>query len=191
MKHDLALLKTALATAPTKAVNAKLFRLVAFKNVVAHNPPNWLYTSGKPNRYNPAGVDCVYFSETREVAQAEYDRMWQGISGESQPFVTFCAEISLQRVLDLTDAATLKKLKLAKSSLFKAWRTVKKPTVTQLIGKAVSDTGIFSSIRYPSAATASNRRAGANFVIFRGCVHSPDHVRILGPDDTVPLDEWT
>jgi hypothetical protein len=40
--------------------------------------PNWLFASGKPNRYNPAGVNCVYFAETREVAQNEYDDDWHG-----------------------------------------------------------------------------------------------------------------
>lgn len=161
-----------------------------FKDLASYKPPNWLYTSGKANRYNPAGVDCVYFAESREVAQAEYDGMWRGVSGGNQPVVTYCAEISLRRVLDLTDASTLKKLKLDKNNLFKPWRTARRLTVTQLIGKAIIETGAFSAIRYPSAVAAGPGPVGTNFVIFHGCVHSPDRVRILGPDDTAPLVEW-
>ena len=65
------------------------------------DPHNWLYSTGRPYRYNPAGTDCVYFSETQEVAQMESDSYWQGMPGEFQPVATYHAEVSLSRVLDL------------------------------------------------------------------------------------------
>ena len=122
MKHELASLKLALAGAPAAAFKAKLVRLVPFKDLVTYHPPNWLYTSGKPNRYNPAGVNCVYFSETKEVAQAEYEAMWQGLVGKDQPATTFYAAVVLRRVLNLADAATLNRLKVDAKDLFKNWR---------------------------------------------------------------------
>lgn len=189
MIHDLASLKAALATAPARAIKAELFRLVPFKALVAYTPPQWLYASGKPNRYNPAGVQCVYFGESREAAQAAYEGLWRGISGANQPVVTFCADVSLQRVLDLTDAATLTMLKMDEKELFKKWRTAKDPTLTQLIGLAINETATFPAIRYPTASAAGRKHAWANYVIFRNCVHSPDSVRILGPESE-PLDEW-
>jgi len=71
LKHNLASLKALLRKAPAVNVRTKLTRLVAKLDLGPS--PNWLFTSGKPNRYNPAGVDCVYFGETWEVAQSEYD----------------------------------------------------------------------------------------------------------------------
>jgi RES domain-containing protein len=168
-------------------VKVELIRLVPFADLLHCTPPNWLYTSGRPNRYNPAGVECIYFSATREVAQAEYESMWHGMLGEHQPVTTFFADVAVKRVLDLTDAATLKAMKVDPRELFKNWRRAKRPTLTQLLGQAVTETKNFSAIRYPSAAAGG--RAGANFVIFRHCIRAPDSVRIVGPTKR-PLEKW-
>ena len=151
--------------------------------------PNWLFTSGRPNRYNPANVNCVYFAEAKEVAQAEYDNYWKGTAREDQPVTTYYAEIVLYRVLDLTDDATLNALKVEPKDLLKNWRRAKLRTLTQLFGQAVNETGLFSAIRYPSKAAAGRKQTGTNFVIFKDCVRSTDSVRILGPTST-PLQEW-
>ena len=187
MKHDLNTLKIALEVAPSISVQAELTRLVPFADLTNCMPPNWLYTSGRPNRYNPAGVECIYFGGSREVAQTEYDSMCQGMLGEHQPVTTFFADVKLKQVLDLTDTATLKAMKLDAKELFTSWRRAKRPTVTQLLGQAVNETKDFSAIRYPSAATGGQARA--NFVIFRNCIRSPDSVRILGPTKK-PLQKW-
>lgn len=188
MKDDLTALKASLAAcSPVPLTVNKLARLVP--QLALGASPNWLFTSGKPNRYNPAGVNCVYFAETRDIAQAEYDDYWKGLWGANQPVTTYFAEARLQRVLDLTDKVTLKALRVDSIDLFKNWRRAKHPTLTQLLGQAVSETGIFSAIRYPSKTTAGRGQAGVNLVIFRGCVHSPDTVRILGPDRKPPQ-EW-
>lgn len=188
MTHDLASLKAALAGVPAVAVQARLVRIVAFHELTKYNPPDWLYKSDKPRRYNPAGIKCIYFAETREVAQAEYDGMWNGTPAMHQPITLFYAEVILQRILDLTVPATLKFLSVAEKDLMKSWRTAKRPTLTQLIGQAVSETGLFSAIRFPSAA-ASRGQPGVNFVIFQNCVKAPDSVCILGPTN-VPLQKW-
>ncbi len=65
MKHNLASLKAVLKKAPAVNVRTKLTRLVPELDLGPS--PNWLFTSGKPIRYNPAGVDCVYFGETKEL----------------------------------------------------------------------------------------------------------------------------
>jgi len=163
--------------------------MVPFGDLTKYAPPNWLYTSGKSNRYNPAGVNCVYFGETREVVQAEYDGMWQGLAGENQPVTNYFAAVDLRRVLDLTDAATLKALNMDEKDLFKNWRRAKRPTQTQLLGQAVEETGLFSAIRYPSKAASVRKQQGVNFVIFQKCVQSPDSVSILGPSKK-PLQKW-
>ena len=71
-----------LASVPTTALQGKLARVVALDGLEKFNPHDWLYSTGRLYRYNLAGADCVYFSETREVAQMEYDSYWQGLPGE-------------------------------------------------------------------------------------------------------------
>jgi RES domain-containing protein len=187
LKHDLASLKASLATAPAIGVKAKLTRLVPQLDL--GSSPDWLFTSGRPNRYNPAGVECVYFAEAREVAQAEYDSYWSGTASVDQPVTTYYAEVALQCILDLTDVATLKALKVDANDLLKNWRRAKRKTLTQLLGQAVNETARFSAIRYPSKAAAGRGGAGANLVIFRACVRPPDSVSILGPT-SLPLQKW-
>lgn len=92
--------------------------------------------------------------------------------------------MNLKRVLDLTSPATLKVLKISASDLSKNWRRARHPTLTQLLGQAVNETGCFSAIRYPSAVSK-----GANVVIFRDCVRKPDYVKILGSTNK-PLEHW-
>ena len=187
MRHDLASLKTVLAKAPVSALRAKLTRRVEYLALARYNPPNWLFTSGKPKRYNPAGVHCVYFGGDVHVTRIEYEEMWRGLQGAHQPATEFIAEVHLRRVLDLTSPATLKVLKIAPGDLFKNWRRATRPTLTQLLGQAVNETKYFSAIRYPSAA--GGRTGGLNIVIFRDCVQSSDSVRILGPTKK-PLQKW-
>ncbi len=189
MKHDLASLKLALALVPPQLIKKQLTRLVPFQHLASISPPDWLFTSGKPNRYNPAGVQCVYFGETKETAGIEYESLFLGLLGRRQPVTTFYADIVLRRVLDLTDPLTLNALKLDPKELFKNWRRTKTPAVTQLLGKAVNETEHFSAIRYPSQAAAKQGKVGANFVIFRDRIRAPDSVVILGPTRK-PLQKW-
>ena len=59
---------------------------------------DFLFTSGKANRFNTRGVWCVYFAEDDATAEAEYGRHY---TGQQQPYVTYFAEVKLRRVLDL------------------------------------------------------------------------------------------
>ncbi len=83
----------------------------------------------------------------------------------------------------------VKALGLDTKELFTNWRRSKKPTLTQLLGQAVNETGLFSAIRYPSKAAAAHGLAGTGFVMFRDCVRAPDWVRILGPASKA-LQKW-
>ncbi len=177
----------ALTKAPEFSVAGQFARLVPHLDLGAS--PNWLFTSGKPNRYNPAGIDCIYFGETAEVAEAEYNTRWKNIPGADQPVTRFYAELKLKHVLDLTDDDTLKILTLTEKELFANWRRAKRPTATQLLGLAVEETRWFSAIRYPSAPASSRAIKGRNIVIFRKCLDKRESVRILGPKDNI-LQSW-
>jgi len=191
VKPTLPQLISALKSIPTISVKTTLGRMVPFTDLVKYNPPNWLFTSGKANRYNPAGVNCVYFSETDAVAKCEYVDQWGKTSAAKQPVVTFYAEIALARVIDLANPAVIKTLNFQTVDLLAPWRLATSLTSTQLLGQAVNDYQKITAIRYQSKATADQGLGGFNFVIFHNNVlFSPDYVRILGPDKSKPLQSW-
>jgi hypothetical protein len=187
LRHSVESFKALLKTAPAVKIRARLSRLVPQLDL---GPlPDWLFTSGKPNRYNPAGVDCVYFGESRDVAQGEYDNFWKGLRAADQPVTIYHACVNLRRVLDLASGGTLRSLRLTRKDLLANWRRSRRMIVTQLLGQAINETRLFSAIRYPSKAAAIEGKPGLNIVIFRHCVRAPDSVQILGPKST-PLQKW-
>lgn len=187
MRLDVRTLASSLTTAPTIGVKAQLVRIVPTAALATHSPPDFLYTSGKPGRCNPAAVECVYFSEDETTALAEYWRTWRGLRGAHQPRTLFTAEVAIRHVLDLADPRTLAHLGLTAADLHTPWRNARRPTVTQRLGQAVSLQTRIAAIRYP--CDAGHERIGdvsspadpCNVVIFRSNVSTPDRVSILGP----------
>lgn len=175
-----------LPAAPRRELQATLVRRVPMLSMLGSAPVDFLFTSGKAYRYNTRGVECVYFAEDEATAAAEYE---SHDPGQRQPVTTYFAEVRLRRVLDLSDAGTVSVLGLKSSDMRAAWRGVSKPTVTQLLGEAVSKQADIAAIRFPSEAARKKGFAGANVVIFRDRVRRPDHVHILGPTKK-PLQKW-
>lgn len=83
---------------PPVSMRATLVRMVAFAALSQNEPPDWLFTSGKPNRFNPPGVECLYFAEDEATARAEYNHYGSALPVTRQPVVTYYAEVNLQRV---------------------------------------------------------------------------------------------
>jgi len=183
--NELAAIARRLARSSRITVQALLVRRVPLEALTNILPPNFLYPSNRANRYNPAGIECVYFSEDEDTAKLEYERYWAGSIGDKQPFVTYFARVKLHNVLDLTTPATLSLLRLQPQDLHEDWRKATSPTKTQLLGLTLATKTRISAIRYPSAAGS----VGANLVIFHAKVHKPDYVKILGPKKQ-PLQCW-
>jgi hypothetical protein len=78
MREWSAIIET-LETVPVIELRATLARMVPLRDLVKNAPPDFLFTSGKPNRYNPAGIECVYFSEDESTARLEYTRKWRNL----------------------------------------------------------------------------------------------------------------
>jgi len=186
---DVAEFERVLATAPTIRLRRLVVRMLPYYWLAKEGSADFLFTSGKPNRFNVKGVDCVYFSEDGETARAEYLRLWSGSTGEHQPRVTYFARVQLQRVLDLTQEKTLASLGLTEEDLHRSWRLATSPTPTQVLGAAVSQQTRIPAIRYPSDAAREAGEAGANVVIFRNSIRTPDRIQILGPRKE-PLQSW-
>jgi RES domain-containing protein len=174
-------LKTALVTVSPVTFQCTLARVVPLNSLQSVTPPQFLYITGRPYRYNLANVNCIYFSETKDVAHMEYDTYWAGTPKAHQTVVLYYADITIAKVLDLTNLAVLTSLNVNQSDLFKPWRTATTPTVTQLIGTAVQQTGHCAAIRYPSAAAHAINKTGNNFVIFKDHLQATDSVRIIDP----------
>jgi RES domain-containing protein len=187
--NQLAAIARRLAKTPRIAVRALLVRRVPLEALTNIIPPNFLFTSKRANRYNPAGVECLYFSEDEDTAKLEYERFWAGLLGDKQPFVTYFARVRLHNVLDLTIDSNLSRLKLKPQDLHEDWRKAIKPTKTQLLGLAIATWTRISGIRYPSDAASAASSAGTNLVLFRATIQKPDYVKILGPKKQ-PLQCW-
>lgn len=166
-----------------------LARRVPLFDLIANLPPKFLWASGKPNRFNLSGTECIYFSENEQTAQAEYLRPLAGTGNERQPVATFWAEVALERLLDLRNVQIRKELALSEEELFAGWRLALQPTATQMLGEAINGGAGFSAICFPSDAARAEQFEGANLVIFRNQVKVPDFVKIFGPKNE-PIEVW-
>lgn len=175
-----------LAGAPVRELRTTFVRRVQLLPLIQSAPVNFLFTSGKPNRFNPAGTPCVYFAEDEATAAAEFGRHF---ASSREPFVTYFAEVQLRAVLDLCDVDTMEALDLTPADLQAPWIGVRAPTVTQILGDTMARQKRISAIRFPSDASRAQGRNGANVVIYQSCVSRPDFVRILGPTRE-PLQTW-
>jgi hypothetical protein len=129
-------------------------------------------------------VDCLYFSETVRVSEAEYKKKWKNIEGQHQPTMRYTARVDLRHIVDLGDRETLRILGLTREELYGTWRVARGPTRLQLLGDSISGQRRISAIRFPSAATTLWRKPGWNLAIFSAALEPPDRVEILGRDDT-------
>ena len=165
---------------------AWLQRIVERQVLEAHKPPDFLYTSGRAGRYNPAGMECVYFSADAATAGAEFDRYWE--NRPVQRLLYFC-RATATRVLDLTDRATREALGLKEDGLFSSWRFAASPVATQQLGAAIGMQQRFAGIRFPSDAARERGFAGSNLVFFRASVVAPTQLEIFDDADNL-LQAW-
>jgi hypothetical protein len=60
-----AAMKRRLASVPIFELRATLARIVPLGDLVKNSPPDFLFASGKPNRFNTAGIECVLTPTSR------------------------------------------------------------------------------------------------------------------------------
>lgn len=168
---------------PTRPMRRRLVRCVAALDFLEGMPPRFLYTSGRPGRCNPRGVDCLYFSETERVADLEYRRRFAGVA-PAEPRLTFSAQVDLKHVVDLSKPPTLRVLRLSTEDLFGPWRGASSATRLQRLGHAISAQRRIEAIRFPSDACRRARTKGWNLAIFPSALAVPSSVRILGRSGT-------
>jgi RES domain-containing protein len=159
-------------------VDSTLTRRVPLLSLIGHKPLQFLYTSGKPNRFNLPRTNCLYFSDTEATAKAEWELTLVG-AARKRPCAVFFARVQLSRVIDLLDPKVCAKLDLSTQEVFAEWRTTIDPIATQILGEAAK-AAAFVGIRYPSNAAQLAKFNGANIVIFVDNLIAPDFVGALG-----------
>ena len=177
------------AQLPTRSMTRRLARFIPLLAYEEGNPPAFLYATGKTGRCNPAGTECVYFSETERVAAAEYRRQWKGTPGEHQPRITCFARVRLARVVNLARSEIRDALGLCEEDMFGNWRGLATLTKLQRLGLAIAGQARISAIRYPSAGAHAAAFSGCNVVVFRAALHSPDSLEIIGRQGC-SLERW-
>lgn len=180
-------LSSLLRELPTRRVRRRLARCVPQLDFTDGDPPRYLFTSRRRQRCNPDGVRCLYFSESEATADAEYRVAWSGQRAEHQPKLTFFAQVSLRKVLDLGDPAVAAAAGVTDDDLFGPWRLKSAPTRLQDLGLAISGQEVVCALRFPSAACRQLGLQGSNFAIFPDALFAPDRVEIHGRGDT-PLE---
>ncbi|HTI70118.1 MAG TPA: RES family NAD+ phosphorylase [Candidatus Limnocylindria bacterium] len=170
---------------PVRDLRGRLARAVPITSLVPQGQPahpNYLFTSGRQNRYNLAGTHCLYMSAEESTALDEFRRQFSGLKAAFQPVSLYHAEVDLARVLDLTDEATRKILGVSLKELEADWGGGLPSSLSQQLGEAARTCG-FMAIRYQSVGATLAGRDGSNLVIYKSTVVAPSSVCIISDRD--------
>lgn len=169
-----------LGSLPATPLAKILIRCVPQLDFDGGRPPRYLYLSRRANRLNPAGIECLYFSEDDETADLEYKNSWLGTVAQHQPKLTFHARVSISGMLDLENAAVRMPLGLTEADLLAPWRLSTHETPLQRLGRAIALQHRIAAVRYRSVVARAAGATGGNVAIFYGALHAPDRVEVLG-----------
>ncbi|MBV8224417.1 MAG: RES family NAD+ phosphorylase [Verrucomicrobia bacterium] len=167
-----------------KFKSGQLARCVTRQAVERKTPPDFLFAAKRAGRYNPEGVECLYWAEDENTARLEYRRYNTGAA----TYETFFCHYECG-VLDLGNPNVLAALGIEEVELYANWRTAPDLTKTQLLGLAVSLQQRFAAIRFPSDAARSEGDEGFNLVVFRNSLRDPSWIEVV-TDPGLPQQRW-
>jgi RES domain-containing protein len=175
------------AAVPTISVkNKQLYRAVA--QLSFDKSRRYLFTSGKRNRCNPAGIFCIYMADDRNTALTEYDKYYTDL-GNVEPCVIYTGRLTSAAIIDLEDPDIRDHFGLTDADFFTAFRTKPAETPLEKLGRGIARQTKITAIRYPSDAMHARSRDGYNIAVFKEAVKHPDRLQIIGPNDNV-LEDW-
>jgi RES domain-containing protein len=144
------------ATAPTVPVKGKkLYRAIA--QLSFETSRKYLFTSGKRNRCNPAGVFCIYMADDRNTALTEYDKYYNDL-GNAEPCVIYTGQLTSTAMINLEDPAVRDHFGLTDADFFTAFRTNPAETPLEKLGRAIARQTKIAAIRFPSDAMRAQAR---------------------------------
>lgn len=159
---------------------------------LARTPPTPLYyaASLRGARYTPpvwgpaglylAGDQATVLAELRDLAIGAGGRVRGG--GARDPVTLFSVDVAVDSVLDLTDRATRRHLRLTLDAIRTEWQERQRawllradpPPMTQLLGALAHRAGVFGGILFPSA----RYRYGVNLLVFPDRLAGGAHVTV-------------
>ena len=183
------------------SLGAVLYRGVRLHTLLSKSPPEPLFASDSPNRYNVRGTRTLYFGENvltaySETVQQHAEMLVNHPTRErktaagydvgdenEEPVVIFASKAWIERTLDLTDVAILGRLGITEQSLQLPWRwaaSMGKAPLTQQLGNEVFKNGRFEAIRYRSqkADDAQRKNAHAAWAVFVDRLAGDSFVRV-------------
>jgi RES domain-containing protein len=171
--------------------SGSLFRATHLLHLAGTPNPVFLYCEGASRsggRYTPVGgAPCLYLADTHQTATVEANRALHtyAVSATERvppipPTVVYSVDAKLASVLDLCSAPARAALHTDEAELTGPWLVYTPPDLspTQMLGQAVSESGRFAAIRYPSARVPG----GVCFAVFRERLVGPSIIRLYDPD---------
>lgn len=178
-----------------QSLSRVLYRGVRLHTLFSKKPPEPLFASASPGRYNVRGTRCLYFGENfvtaySETLQEHADTLTEHPTRErrtpggydladagEEPIVLLLVKASVGTVLDLTSRAVRAQLEVEESTLRNPWRwqsALGHVPVTQQLGDAVYRSGRFEAIRFPSEKSPEH----AAWAIFVDELRSPSFIEV-------------
>ena len=131
-------LEKSLSKIASRSVASDLVRFVPLEAFLRVSPPDYLYTSGRPNRCNPRGVNCIYFSEDERTAGEELRRGYSNLLDSEQPRVAFTGRANVAKIIDLGDSKVADALGITEADLYEDWRFASSLTRLQQAGRWIA-----------------------------------------------------
>lgn len=125
---------------PVDAYIGLLFRRVPLAALQSEEPHVFLYAAGAGRdgaRFTPkGGAACLYVAQDELTAEAEskHDGFENFRNAAAPPAVVFGMKVSLNAVLDLTDARIVKRIGSSQAELVAPWRLDRRKSPTQILG---------------------------------------------------------
>jgi RES domain-containing protein len=180
---------------PLIAYSGTLHRLVDFATLTGYDPMMPLFTLGPGRtgqRYTPkGGPSALYAAEDLVTAQAEYHRVDRIVLVAdptydlvANPTVALTINVSLERVLDLTDPAIQAALATTVTELTAPWRKqmIKKLYCpTHVLANAVYANGNIQAMRYPSARGVDQ----SNLIMWDERITLPSFIQVRDTSGTL------
>jgi len=187
---DTPALRTELLVMAHPSVDGMFYRSIGAAALYRLTPPQPLWSLGPGNsgqRFSPlGGPPALYVAATPQTTLYESNSLAATLfeSAGTRPAipatVTILIKVKLERALDLTDRAVLKRLKLSGSELFCPWKELMlngEEVPTHLLAEVAYQIPRLQGILFPSKQDAR----GINLIVWTRKVRSPSFVEVQDP----------
>ncbi len=186
--HSKSKLLAVLKTISNPSISGWFYRTVKNSALYSRNPPNPLYSLGpgiSGQRYTPpGGPPALYLADEAYTALAEgthaISSTLAGLIVPPEPQVVFAMDVSIEHVLDLTDAKILFALGTSLNEIRGPWQDqlVSGLAVpTHNLAEAVYESGRFHGMKFDSL----QHTGGENLIVWTEKIEDPFYIAVYDP----------